>query len=100
MGDDAEFELRLKEVADKVTVALDQLIPPAGGPEANLMRAMRHAALANGKRMRPFFLLVMFSKREAQMLPRSQETWNKREFHISTNLIHVDCMVLPFLATH
>ena len=57
MGDAQEFEQRLKEVADRVTVALDQLIPPASGPEANLMRAMRHAALANGKRMRPFFLL-------------------------------------------
>ena len=56
-GQVADFEQRLKEVADKVTVALDQLIPPASGPEANLMRAMRHAALANGKRMRPFFVL-------------------------------------------
>ncbi len=54
---EVDFEQRLKEIADKVTVALDQLIPPASGPEANLMRAMRHAALANGKRMRPFFLL-------------------------------------------
>lgn len=57
MGEVVDFEQRLKEVADKVTVALDQLIPPAGGPEADLMRAMRHAALANGKRMRPFFLI-------------------------------------------
>ena len=57
MGEVIDFDLRLKEVADKVTVALDQLIPPASGPEADLMRAMRHAALANGKRMRPFFLL-------------------------------------------
>ena len=56
MGEAQDFEQRLKEVADRVTVALDQLIPPAGGPEADLMRAMRHAALANGKRMRPFFL--------------------------------------------
>lgn len=48
------FGHRLQEVADKVTVALDQLIPPAVGPEANLMRAMRHGALAGGKRLRPF----------------------------------------------
>ena len=71
MDDDADFELRLKEVADKVTVALDQLIPPASGPEANLMRAMRHAALANGKRMRPFFLLetgAMFDAPEKSLL--------------------------------
>ncbi|WP_084400052.1 polyprenyl synthetase family protein [Henriciella aquimarina] len=52
-----DFEKRLTEIADKVTVALDQLIPPAQGPEANLMRAMRHAALANGKRMRPFYVI-------------------------------------------
>ena len=52
-----DFERRLTEIADKVTVALDQLIPPAQGPEANLMRAMRHAALANGKRMRPFYVI-------------------------------------------
>lgn len=52
-----DFDRRLKEVADKLTVALDQLIPPAAGPEADLMRAMRHAALANGKRMRPFYVL-------------------------------------------
>ncbi|MEL6259250.1 MAG: polyprenyl synthetase family protein, partial [Pseudomonadota bacterium] len=31
-----EFEARLREIADKVTVALDQLIPPADGPEADL----------------------------------------------------------------
>ena len=70
-GQIADFEQRLKEVADKVTVALDQLIPPASGPEANLMRAMRHAALANGKRMRPFFVLetgAMFGVSEKSLL--------------------------------
>jgi farnesyl diphosphate synthase len=70
-GQVADFEQRLKEVADKVTVALDQLIPPASGPEANLMRAMRHAALANGKRMRPFFVLetgAMFGVSEKSLL--------------------------------
>ncbi|MEM9738395.1 MAG: polyprenyl synthetase family protein [Pseudomonadota bacterium] len=66
-----DFERRLKEVADKLTVALDQLIPPAGGPEADLMRAMRHAALANGKRMRPFYVLEtgrMFRAPEKSLL--------------------------------
>ena len=48
---DPDFGHRLTEIADRVTVALDQLIPPAQGPEADLMRAMRHSALANGKRM-------------------------------------------------
>lgn len=52
-----EFETRLIEVADRVTVALDRLIPPADGPEAQLMRAMRYAALATGKRLRPFFVM-------------------------------------------
>lgn len=66
-----DFESRLKEIADKVTVALDQLIPPASGPEVDLMRAMRHAALANGKRMRPFFVLEcgrMFDANETFLL--------------------------------
>lgn len=69
--DDEAFEFRLKEIADHVTVALDQLIPPANGPEADLMRAMRHAALANGKRMRPFFLIetgAMFDAPEKCLL--------------------------------
>ena len=67
----ADFQQRLVEVADRVTVALDQLIPPASGPEAGLMRAMRHAALANGKRMRPFFLMEaggMFDAPEKSLL--------------------------------
>ena len=55
--DFSDFGMRLKEVADKITVVLDQLIPRAQGPEADLMRAMRHAALADGKRMRPFYVL-------------------------------------------
>lgn len=53
----SEFEQKLNELADRVTVALDRLIPPADGPEAQLMRAMRYAALATGKRLRPFFLI-------------------------------------------
>jgi farnesyl diphosphate synthase len=71
MAEVVDFEQRLIEVADKVTVALDQLIPPASGPEADLMRAMRHAALANGKRMRPFFLIeagAMFEAPEKSLL--------------------------------
>ncbi|MEZ5986606.1 MAG: polyprenyl synthetase family protein [Hyphomonas sp.] len=71
MAEVIDFDQRLKEVADKVTVALDQLIPPASGPEADLMRAMRYAALANGKRMRPFFLLeagAMFEAPEKSLL--------------------------------
>ncbi len=68
---DPAFGQRLTEIADRVTVALDQLIPPAQGPEADLMRAMRHAALANGKRMRPFYVIetgAMFEAPEKSLL--------------------------------
>ncbi|MEO0450092.1 MAG: polyprenyl synthetase family protein [Pseudomonadota bacterium] len=68
---DPDFGRRLTEIADRITVALDQLIPPAQGPEADLMRAMRHAALANGKRMRPFYVIetgAMFEAPEKSLL--------------------------------
>lgn len=48
---------RVAEVADLVTVALDELLPRADGPEARLTEAMRYAALGPGKRLRPFFAL-------------------------------------------
>ena len=68
---DPQFEQRLNEVADRITVALDQLIPPASGPEANLMRAMRHGALSKGKRLRPFITIEvgrMFGAQEKALL--------------------------------
>jgi farnesyl diphosphate synthase len=48
---------RVTEAADLVTVALDELLPRADGPEARLTEAMRYAALGPGKRLRPFFAL-------------------------------------------
>jgi farnesyl diphosphate synthase len=45
------------ETADLVTVALDELLPRADGPESRLTEAMRYAALGPGKRLRPFFAL-------------------------------------------
>ncbi|MBC6981118.1 polyprenyl synthetase family protein [Caulobacter sp. 17J80-11] len=48
---------RVAETADLVTVALDQLLPRAEGPEQRLMEAMRYAALGPGKRLRPFFAM-------------------------------------------
>ena len=48
---------RVTEVADLVTVALDELLPRADGPEARLTEAMRYAALGPGKRLRPFFAI-------------------------------------------
>lgn len=68
---DPQFEQRLNEVADRITVALDQLIPAASGPEANLMRAMRHGALSKGKRLRPFITIEvgrMFGAQEKALL--------------------------------
>ena len=51
------FETRLNEAADRVTVALDALLPRAEGPEAHLNSAMRYAAMGPGKRLRPFLAL-------------------------------------------
>ncbi|MHA6289267.1 polyprenyl synthetase family protein [Maricaulis sp. CAU 1757] len=51
------FEQRLNEAADRVTVALDALLPRADGPESHLNSAMRYAALGPGKRLRPFLTL-------------------------------------------
>src|SRR5579862_424518 len=48
---------RISETADLVTVALDELLPRAEGPEARLTEAMRYAALGPGKRLRPFFVM-------------------------------------------
>jgi farnesyl diphosphate synthase len=52
-----DLEQRLEETADRVTVALDTLIPRVQGPESKLMSAMRYAALGGGKRLRPFLVL-------------------------------------------
>ncbi len=52
-----DFQTLLDETADRVTVALDALIPRPEGPEATLMSAMRYAALGGGKRLRPFLVL-------------------------------------------
>ncbi len=51
------LERRLSEVADRITVALDALLPRSLGPESRLLSAMRYAALAGGKRLRPFLTL-------------------------------------------
>lgn len=56
-GPAIDLARRLDETADRVTVALDTLIPRVQGPEARLMSAMRYAALGGGKRFRPFLVL-------------------------------------------
>jgi farnesyl diphosphate synthase len=48
---------RVAEAADLVTVALDELLPRAEGPENRLTEAMRYAVLGPGKRLRTFFAL-------------------------------------------
>lgn len=48
---------RVAEAADLVTVALDQLLPRADGPEQRLTEAMRYAALGPGKRLRTYFAI-------------------------------------------
>lgn len=53
------FEQKLNETADRVTVALDALLPRAEGPEASLNSAMRYAALGPGKRLRPFLTMEL-----------------------------------------
>jgi farnesyl diphosphate synthase len=45
------------EASDLVTVALDQLLPRADGPESRLIEAMRYAVLGPGRRVRPYFTL-------------------------------------------
>src|ERR1700710_310981 len=54
---EAGLAQRVAEAADLVTVALDQLLPRADGPESRLTEAMRYAALGPGKRLRPYFAL-------------------------------------------
>jgi farnesyl diphosphate synthase len=65
------FLEKLEETADRITVALDTLLPRPDGPEARLISAMRYAALGGGKRMRPFFALecgALFALDERSLL--------------------------------
>ncbi len=55
--EDVSLAARLAQVADLVTVALDELLPRAAGPERRLTEAMRYAVLGPGPRLRPFFAL-------------------------------------------
>ncbi|MBC7167521.1 polyprenyl synthetase family protein [Phenylobacterium sp.] len=67
----SEVARRVAEAADLVTVALDELLPRADGPESRLTEAMRYAALGPGKRLRPYFVLEtgrMFELEERPLL--------------------------------
>ncbi|MBS0410862.1 MAG: polyprenyl synthetase family protein [Proteobacteria bacterium] len=66
-----DLSKRIAESADVVTVALDELLPRADGPESRLTEAMRYAALGPGKRLRPFFAIEtgrMFGLAERSVL--------------------------------
>ena len=55
----ADFETTLAAAAKAVETVLDQVLPKADeGPEGQLFAAMRYAALAGGKRLRPFMVLA------------------------------------------
>ncbi len=56
-NEDVSLAARLAQVADLVTVALDELLPRAAGQERRLTEAMRYAVLGPGPRLRPFFAL-------------------------------------------
>jgi farnesyl diphosphate synthase len=89
----SRLETRLKEAAERVTTALDALLPKEQGPEARLLGAIRYAALGGGKRLRPFFTLEvgrMFDSDESQLL----RTASAIECVHTFSLIHDDlpCM--------
>ncbi|NGM22737.1 polyprenyl synthetase family protein [Roseomonas stagni] len=47
----------LAQAAAEIDQALDAILPPAEGPEAPLLAAMRYAVIGGGKRMRGFLVL-------------------------------------------
>jgi farnesyl diphosphate synthase len=57
-SDRISFAEALTQAAQMTDVALDQLLVVPLGLEARVYEAMRYAALAPGKRMRPFFVLA------------------------------------------
>lgn len=71
MAQDTGFHDRLEVIGDKITLALDAILPRAVGPESELISAMRYSALGGGKRLRPFFVLEcgrLFDLAEKQLL--------------------------------
>jgi farnesyl diphosphate synthase len=47
----------LAQAAEEIDQALDAILPPAEGPEAPLLAAMRYATIGGGKRLRGFLVL-------------------------------------------
>lgn len=56
-SDIAVLEVELSKSASQVEKALDEILPKAEGHEGRVAEAMRYAALAGGKRLRPFLVL-------------------------------------------
>lgn len=54
----ANFAGALADAATLVNASIDQLIPVPDGLEARVFEAMRYAALAPGKRLRPFLVMA------------------------------------------
>jgi farnesyl diphosphate synthase len=50
------FQDALGATAGKIDAVLDRLLPLAGAPAPRVVEAMRYSALAQGKRLRPFFV--------------------------------------------
>ena len=55
------FAKAMAEIAAQVNDTLEQLLPIVETPEGRLFEAMRYAALAGGKRLRPFLVVVTAS---------------------------------------
>ncbi len=47
----------MQEIADKIEITLNELMPSSSLPEARVIDAMRYSALGGGKRLRPFLVL-------------------------------------------
>jgi farnesyl diphosphate synthase len=53
-----DFKQTMSDIADAVTEALDDLLKQTGGPESQLLEAMRYSSLSGGKRVRPFLVVA------------------------------------------
>ena len=53
-----DFAPALAETAKLTDAAIDKIVPVPPGLEARVFEAMRYAALAPGKRLRPFLVLA------------------------------------------
>lgn len=51
------FQSRLTTIATQMEAVLARVLPQPVGPQAQVMEAMRYAALGGGKRLRPFLLI-------------------------------------------